>query len=49
MRNLGYLTLMALVTGLNETPPTACGFGPSLALLMPGLMWGHRRRLRRAD
>jgi len=28
-------------------PPPDCGFGPSLLLVLPGLMWIHRRRLRR--
>jgi hypothetical protein len=26
-------------------PPPACGFGPELLLLLPGLMWMHRRRI----
>jgi hypothetical protein len=29
--------------------PPACGLGPELLVLMPGLMWLHRRRLRRED
>jgi len=32
--------------GLVPNPP-ACGFGPELVLVLPGLMWLHRRRLRR--
>ena len=29
-------------------PSEDCGFGPELALLLPGLMWLHRRRLQKA-
>jgi hypothetical protein len=29
--------------------PPACGFGPELMLVMPGLMWLHRRRLKKAE
>jgi hypothetical protein len=29
-------------------PPPACGFGPELLLVLPGLMLAHRRRMRRA-
>ncbi|MGH0030092.1 MAG: DUF7467 domain-containing protein [Myxococcota bacterium] len=32
--------------GLVPNPPS-CGFGPELIVLMPGLMWWHRRRLRK--
>lgn len=32
---------------LVPSPPIMCGFGPELALILPGLMWLHRRRLRR--
>jgi hypothetical protein len=28
--------------------PPVCGFGPELILVMPGLFWLHRRRLRKA-
>jgi len=37
---------LACTPGLVPNPP-ACGFGPELVLLMPGLMWLHRRRLRK--
>ena len=30
-------------------PPPACGFGPELLLILPGLMWMHRRGLREED
>ena len=33
--------------GLVAAPPD-CGFGPELVLILPGLMWIHRRRLRKA-
>lgn len=29
-------------------PDEECGFGPELVLVLPGLMWLHRKRLRRA-
>lgn len=32
---------------LVPSPPVVCGFGPELALILPGLMWLHRRRLKR--
>jgi serine-aspartate repeat-containing protein C/D/E len=35
--------------GSNIVPTVACGFGPELVLLMPALMWLHRRRLRKAE
>jgi hypothetical protein len=50
--------LLQGMTGLNgqldctptEPPPTDdCGLGPELMFLLPGLMWLHRRRLRRRD
>jgi hypothetical protein len=39
---------------LNCTPdlvaaPPSCGLGPELIVLMPGLLWLHRRRLRKAE
>jgi hypothetical protein len=37
---------LACTPGLVPNPP-ACGFGPELIVLMPGLMWLHRRRLRK--
>jgi hypothetical protein len=37
---------LACTPGLVPNPP-ACGFGPELVLIMPGLMWLHRRRLRK--
>ena len=37
---------LACTPGLVPNPP-ACGFGPELVVLMPGLMWLHRRRLRK--
>ena len=37
---------LACTPGLVPAPP-ACGFGPELIVLMPGLMWWHRRRLRK--
>ena len=33
--------------GDNIVPP-ACGFGPELIVVMPLLMWAHRRRIRTA-
>jgi hypothetical protein len=38
---------LSCTPGLVPNPP-ACGFGPELIVLMPGLMWWHRRRLRKA-
>ena len=35
--------------GTNIIPTLSCGFGPELVLLMPALMWLHRRRLRKAE
>ena len=37
---------LACTPGLVPNPPS-CGFGPELVVLMPGLMWLHRRRLRK--
>jgi hypothetical protein len=37
---------LACTPGLVPNPP-ACGFGPELMLVMPGLLLWHRRRLRR--
>jgi len=37
---------LACTPGLIPNPP-ACGFGPELVLVMPALMWLHRRRLRK--
>lgn len=38
--------VLSCTPGLVPNPP-ACGFGPELIVLMPGLMWWHRRRLRK--
>jgi hypothetical protein len=37
---------LACTPGLVPNPPD-CGIGPELFVLMPGLMWLHRRRLRK--
>ena len=37
---------LACTPGLVPNPP-ACGFGPELIVLMPGLLWWHRRKLRK--
>lgn len=37
---------LSCTPGLVPNPP-ACGFGPELIVLMPGLMWFHRRKLRK--
>jgi hypothetical protein len=38
---------LACTPGLVPNPP-ACGFGPELVVVMPALMWWHRRRMRKA-
>jgi hypothetical protein len=37
---------LACTPGLVPNPP-ACGFGPELMVVMPGLLWWYRRRLRK--
>jgi len=37
---------LACTPGLVPSPP-ACGFGPELIVVMPGLLWWYRRRLRK--
>jgi hypothetical protein len=37
---------LSCTPGLVPNPP-ACGFGPELIVVMPGLLWLHRRRLRK--
>jgi hypothetical protein len=37
---------LACTPGLVPSPP-ACGFGPELMVVMPGLLWWYRRRLRK--
>jgi len=39
---------LACTPGLVPNPP-ACGFGPELVVIMPALMWLHRRRLRKQE
>ncbi len=38
---------LSCTPGLVPNPP-ACGFGPELMFLLPGLLWWHRRRLQKA-
>jgi hypothetical protein len=37
---------LSCTPGIVPAPPD-CGFGPELVLLLPGLMWMHRRRLKK--
>jgi hypothetical protein len=38
---------LSCTPGIVAAPPD-CGFGPELMLILPGLMWMHRRRIRKA-
>ena len=43
---VGDETLDCTPSGVAPPPPPDCGLGPVLALILPGLMLMHRRRLR---